>query len=86
MKLRLKRHMKSSIAQLATLGITPWMVPKAGMFLWCQLDERYDVNQLSKDCLAQDMVLAPGNSFSQSQQFKKLSTLQCGAISKSQSF
>lgn len=80
MKLRLKRHMKSTIAQLATLGITPWMVPKAGMFLWCQLDERYDVNQLSKDCLAQDMVLAPGNSFSQSQQFKsylRFNVAQC---------
>lgn len=61
---RLARARVSTLAQLAPLGITPWLVPQAGMFLWCQLPDGIDAATLARECLADGVVLAPGNAFS----------------------
>lgn len=61
------------IPRLAKLGITPWILPQAGMFLWCHLPEDTSLpkhnraSELAKRCLAHGIVLAPGNTFSQLQ-------------------
>ena len=70
----------STTEKLAELGITPWHQPQAGMFLWCQLPEGIDAATLARDGLAQGMVLAPGNVFSQSQNaqnFMRFNVSQC---------
>ncbi|WP_407920762.1 aminotransferase-like domain-containing protein [Allorhizobium terrae] len=54
-------------ARLASLGIKPVLRPRAGMVLWCQLPSGVDSAVLARHCLQDDVVLAPGNVFSQSQ-------------------
>lgn len=55
-----------AVARLADLGIVPWVLPRAGMFLWCRLPAGISAVALARYCLAQDVMLAPGNVFSQS--------------------
>jgi DNA-binding transcriptional MocR family regulator len=64
---RLTRAMADTIARLEPLGITPWIEPKAGMFLWCKLPEGVDAADVSRRALANNVMLAPGNAFSLSQ-------------------
>ncbi|MFN3172641.1 MAG: PLP-dependent aminotransferase family protein [Hyphomicrobiales bacterium] len=52
------------IAQLAAFGITPWLEPKAGMFLWCKLPGALDAANVARHALADGVVLAPGQAFS----------------------
>ncbi len=62
---RLAGAMEQVIARLARIGITPWRVPSAGMFLWARLPEGMDAAALARACLKEGVVLAPGNAFSQ---------------------
>jgi DNA-binding transcriptional MocR family regulator len=64
---RLTRAMADTVARLESLGITPWIEPKAGMFLWCKLPEGVDAADVSRRALANNVMLAPGNAFSLSQ-------------------
>ena len=64
---RLGEARERTIARLGKLGITPWLVPEAGMFVWCRLPAGADAAEAARFCLRQGVVLAPGNAFSQSQ-------------------
>lgn len=64
---RLAKARAQTVPRLAKLGIVPWLVPQAGMFLWCQLPDDNSAAELATHCLAQGVVLAPGNAFSQAQ-------------------
>lgn len=66
LRLRLTEARTKTAAKLNTLGITPWLTPQAGMFLWCQLPKGTDAAAVARFCLKEDVVLAPGNAFSQS--------------------
>jgi DNA-binding transcriptional MocR family regulator len=61
---RLARAMSETIPRLAAIGITPWLEPSAGMFLWCSLPEGVDAADTARHALAEGIVLAPGNAFS----------------------
>lgn len=63
---RLAEARGRTVARLAPLGVTPWLVPPAGMFLWCRLPQGVDAASVARACLAQGVVLAPGNAFSPS--------------------
>lgn len=65
-RFRLAKEMARSVARLAAIGIEPWLVPRAGMFLWCRLPAGKDAATLARSCLKDGVVLAPGNAFSQS--------------------
>lgn len=65
-RLRLTQSMESTIARLRKIGITPWLIPQAGIFVWCQLPSGIDAAHLARTCLQEGVVLAPGNAFSQS--------------------
>jgi DNA-binding transcriptional MocR family regulator len=65
-RLRLAQAMVKTVARLQALGIEPWLVPQAGMFLWCRLPQGKDAAALARSCLKDGVVLAPGNIFSQS--------------------
>ena len=54
-------------ARLAAIGITPALVPDAGLFLWCRLPDGVDAIDLTRRGVAQNIVLAPGNVFSLAQ-------------------
>lgn len=70
-----RRHLEKVRQQLATvmdrtlhrltdLGMTPWLVPSAGMFVWCELPPEINAVALSQAALREGVVLAPGNVFS----------------------
>ena len=65
-RLRLVEEMVRTIARLEALDIKPWLVPQAGMFLWCRLPEGKEAAAIARLCLKDGVVLAPGNAFSQS--------------------
>ncbi|BBK31259.1 GntR family transcriptional regulator [Allostella humosa] len=64
---RLAGAMAATSARLKAIGITPWLEPQAGMFLWCSLPGGIDAADIARDALAEGIVLAPGNAFSLSQ-------------------
>ncbi|RRV46770.1 PLP-dependent aminotransferase family protein [Pseudomonas sp. p106] len=65
-RFRLAQEMGKTVARLQAIGIKPWMVPQAGMYVWCQLPQGKDAATLARACLKEAVVLAPGNAFSQS--------------------
>ena len=54
-------------AKLKNMGVTPWVEPQAGMFLWCVLPDGLDAAKVARAALEERMVMAPGNAFSLSQ-------------------
>ncbi|TDS90486.1 PLP-dependent aminotransferase family protein [Erwinia rhapontici] len=64
---RLDRARKEATERLSALGITPWMVPRGGFYLWCRLPEGVDSALIAQHCREEGVVLAPGNVFSVSQ-------------------
>lgn len=53
--------------KLERLGISPWMMPRGGFYLWCSLPDGRDSAAVARAALRDDVVLAPGNVFSVSQ-------------------
>ena len=53
--------------RLSRLGITPWLQPRGGFYLWCRLPEGLDSSEIAQAAVAEGIVLAPGNVFSVSQ-------------------
>lgn len=64
LRIRLARTMSDVAARLEAIGIIPWLKPQAGMFLWCRLPEGLDAAEVARACLAEGIILAPGNAFS----------------------
>jgi len=61
---RLARARAGVLADLRAIGITPWIEPEAGMFVWARLPGGADAAELARRALAEDIVLAPGKVFS----------------------
>ncbi|MFT4013923.1 MAG: PLP-dependent aminotransferase family protein [Paracoccus sp. (in: a-proteobacteria)] len=81
LRLRLSRTMSETTPRLMAIGITPWLEPPAGMFLWCRLPEGIDAAHIARHALAEGIVLAPGNAFSLSHSasgFLRFNVAQCG--------
>ncbi len=49
------------------MGITAWLEPRAGFYLWCRLPDGRDAADAARFALEQRVVLASGNVFSISQ-------------------
>lgn len=64
---RLADAMGETLARLKSLGFTPWIDPKGGMFLWMRLPDGLDSADIARRALAENVVLAPGNVFSVTQ-------------------
>lgn len=63
---RLAGLVVKTAARLKAIGIKPWLIPQAGMFLWCRLPDGVNAVDIARACLEENVVLAPGNAFSQS--------------------
>ncbi|TCN33952.1 PLP-dependent aminotransferase family protein [Sinorhizobium americanum] len=77
---RLSRAMTETIGKLGAIGIQPWIEPQGGMFVWCRLPDGIDAAELARRALARNIVLAPGNVFSQAQtagNFLRFNVAQC---------
>jgi DNA-binding transcriptional MocR family regulator len=80
LRTQLARSMGETISKLKPLGITPWIEPRAGMFLWCKLPEGVDAATIAQAGLAENIIFAPGNVFSQSQtanSYMRFNVAQC---------
>ena len=80
MRSRLADSMGNTLHRLEKLGITPWMKPQGGMFLWVQLPDGLDSGKVSQAALHEGVVFAPGNVFSLSQTastFLRVNVAQC---------
>ncbi|MBO9519729.1 MAG: PLP-dependent aminotransferase family protein [Porphyrobacter sp.] len=64
---RLARARQKAIDRLEPLGLSPWIVPRGGFYLWCQLPEDHDCMALTRRCMDEKVILTPGNVFSVSQ-------------------
>jgi DNA-binding transcriptional MocR family regulator len=77
---RLATAMGETRKRLARLGITPWIEPRGGLFLWCHLPDDRNATDIARLALAEGVVLAPGNVFSVSQtspSMMRFNTGQC---------
>ena len=77
---KLADAMGRTLHRLEKLGITPWMKPQGGMFLWMRLPHGLDSAKVSQEALHEGVVLAPGNVFSLSQTaapFMRFNVAQC---------
>jgi DNA-binding transcriptional MocR family regulator len=61
---RLDQARAKAIRRLGTIGITPWIEPQAGLFLWGRLPDGVDSTTVTRRAFQRDVVLAPGNVFS----------------------
>jgi DNA-binding transcriptional MocR family regulator len=78
---RLARARNTIATRLASIGIRPWLMPRGGFYLWCQLPEGQNSAALARRALEERVVLAPGNVFSVSQtatRFLRFNVAQSG--------
>ncbi len=78
---RLSRATGETNKKLRGLGLKPFLEPRGGMFLWCQLPDGLDAADVARRALADHIVLAPGNVFSVSQtatRFLRFNVAQSG--------
>ena len=61
---RLSRAMGETCSALSEIGIEPWIVPQAGMYVWAALPGDLGAVDVARQALARDIILAPGNVFS----------------------
>lgn len=64
---RLTQARAEAVDRLKPLGLTPWIMPRGGFYLWCRLPDGHDSAVLARRCMEEKIVLAPGNVFSVSQ-------------------
>jgi DNA-binding transcriptional MocR family regulator len=67
LRTRLARARRVTADRLKRIGITPWLMPRGGFQLWCQLPDGCDAAAVAQAALADNIVLAPGNVFSAAQ-------------------
>lgn len=64
---RLARTRNRAETKLRGLGLSIWVKPRGGFYLWCSFPEGLDTGLVAQRCLKDGVVLAPGNVFSPSQ-------------------
>ncbi len=77
---RLARARPQIAGRLREIGVTPWIEPRAGMFLWCELPAGVNAADLARAALSRNVVLAPGDVFSLSHsagRFMRVNVAQC---------
>jgi DNA-binding transcriptional MocR family regulator len=66
-RVRLQEKMDRTIKRLQGIGVTLWVEPASGFFLWGELPDGIDAARVARRALADDVLFAPGNLFSVSQ-------------------
>jgi DNA-binding transcriptional MocR family regulator len=80
LRTRLARSMSETGTRLKSVGLSPWIEPRGGMFLWCKLPDGVDAARVAQHALAERVIFAPGNVFSQSQSansYMRFNVAQC---------
>ncbi len=80
LRVKLAGAMTQATSRLGEVGLLPWVTPRAGMYLWCELPDGGDAAEIARLALAENIVLAPGNVFSPAQSagsFLRFNVAQC---------
>lgn len=80
LRTKLAGAMSQTSARLHAAGLKPWVTPRAGMYLWCELPGGQDATEMARAALQEGIVLAPGNVFSPAQtasSFLRFNVAQC---------
>lgn len=64
LRARLSQAMGTTCSQLSEIGIEPWIIPLAGMYVWGKLPQDVCATDVARKALEDNIVLAPGNVFS----------------------
>ncbi|MCG7518261.1 PLP-dependent aminotransferase family protein [Ruegeria sp. Ofav3-42] len=67
LRTKLDRARARSIADLEALAVRPFVKPRGGFYLWCELPDGADAAMVARAGLQKGVVLAPGNVFSPTQ-------------------
>jgi DNA-binding transcriptional MocR family regulator len=77
---RLGAGMGATIRKIQRAGLTPWIEPRGGIFVWARLADGLHAADVAKFALAEGMVLAPGDAFSLSKnasRYLRFNVAQC---------
>ncbi len=80
LRAKLSGAMGQTIRRLGALGLTPWVAPRGGLFLWARLPDGLDAAEIARHGLKNGIVFAPGNVFSLSlgaSGFLRFNVAQC---------
>jgi DNA-binding transcriptional MocR family regulator len=61
---RLSAARRDVSSKLADLGVTTWVKPGGGFYLWARLPDGRDASVVARAALEQGVILAPGDVFS----------------------
>jgi DNA-binding transcriptional MocR family regulator len=64
LRARLADAMGRTVTRLRTAGLTPWIEPHGGVFLWARLPDGLDAAAIARLALVEGVGLAPGPVFS----------------------
>ncbi len=81
LRARLGVAMGTVTRALRRAGLTPWIEPRGGIFIWAELPGGLRAADVAKAALAEGMVLAPGDAFSLAGTaggFLRFNVAQCG--------
>jgi DNA-binding transcriptional MocR family regulator len=80
LRARLGTAMGSTVQKLKRAGLTPWIEPRGGIFVWASLPDDLRAADVAKFALNEGCVLAPGDAFSLSKTpspFLRFNVAQC---------
>ncbi len=63
LKLKLTKGRSQVVKNLEAIQIKPWLIPDAGIYLWCKLPYGLDSAIVAKHAFDQKIILAPGSTF-----------------------
>ncbi len=72
LRARLADAMGRTLARLRAGGLTPWIEPSGGMFVWARLPDGLDATQVARFGLSNGVAFAPGPVFSASEDARGL--------------
>ncbi len=70
MRIKLATATTHALRRLRTLGLKPWVDPRAGMFIWAELPDGLDAADVARAGQQERVVFAPGRMFSTSPQWR----------------
>ena len=70
LRARLAEAIARTCLRLKRCGVTPWIEPESGMFVWAGLPDGLDATDVARAAQDDKMIFAPGRSFSASPQWR----------------
>ena len=61
------RYGSGNFARLKAAGLTPWLEPTGGTFVWARLPDGLDATEIARHGLRHGVAFAPGPVFSASE-------------------